>query len=57
MRLQKMLLRLQKYTLEVTYKPGEKLFLSHAYLKEQEEELLVATHLQGEVKRVQKRNS
>lgn len=45
MRLQSMLLRLQKYSLRVTYKPGKQLHiadaLSCAYLRETEEELLV----------------
>ena len=44
MRLQRMLLRLQRYTLKVTYKPGKELYiadtLSHAFLKEQKEDLL-----------------
>lgn len=44
MRLQRMLLRLQKYSLNVTYKPGKQLHiadaLSRAYLRETEEELL-----------------
>lgn len=44
MRLQKMLLRLQKYSLRVTYKPSNELHiadaLSHAYLTETDEELL-----------------
>lgn len=39
MRLQRMLLRLQRYTLTVTYEPGNRLYitnaLSRAYLKEQ----------------------
>ena len=44
MRLQRMLLRLQRYTLKVTYKPGKELYiadiLSRAFLKEQKEDLL-----------------
>ncbi|KAI3373038.1 hypothetical protein L3Q82_006334 [Scortum barcoo] len=44
MRLQRMLLRLQRYTLNVTYKPGKGLHvtdaLSRAYLQEQQEKLL-----------------
>lgn len=44
MRLQRMLLRLQKYSLNVMYKPGKQLHiadaLSRAYLRETEEELL-----------------
>ena len=39
-----MLLRLQRYTLKVTYKPGKELYiadtLSRAFLKEQKEDLL-----------------
>ena len=41
MRLQRMLLRLQRYTLKVTYKPGKELYiadtLSRAFLKEQKD--------------------
>lgn len=44
MRLQRMLLRLQKYNIAVTYKPGKELHiadaLSRAYLREQREDLL-----------------
>ncbi|KAJ8336302.1 hypothetical protein SKAU_G00396450 [Synaphobranchus kaupii] len=44
MRLQRMLLRLQKYNIAVTYKPGKELHiadaLSRAYLREQKEDLL-----------------
>lgn len=44
MRLQRMLLRLQRYSLNVTYRPGKELHiadaLSRAFLKEQKEELL-----------------
>lgn len=44
MRLQRMLLRLQRYNLKVMYKPGKELYiadaLSCAYLQEQKENLL-----------------
>lgn len=44
MRLHRMLLRLQRYTLKVTYKPGKELHiadaLSRAYLQEQKEDWL-----------------
>lgn len=44
MRLQRMLLRLQRYNLKVMYKPGKELYiadaLSRAYLREQKENLL-----------------
>ena len=44
MRLQRMLLRLQKYNISVSYKPGKELHiadaLSRAYLREQKEDLL-----------------
>lgn len=44
MRLQRMLLRLQKYNIAVSYKPGKELHiadaLSRAYLREQKEDLL-----------------
>lgn len=42
MRLPRILLRLQSYTLKVTYKPGKELHiaLSHGYLQEQKEDLL-----------------
>lgn len=44
MRLQRMLLRLQRYSLKVTYRPGKELHiadaLSRAFLKEQREDLL-----------------
>lgn len=43
-RLQRMLLRLQRYNLNVIYKPGKELHiadaLSHVYLKEEKEDLL-----------------
>ena len=46
MRLQRMLLRLQRYTLKVTNKPGKERYiadtLSHAFLKEQREDLIGA---------------